>query len=144
MKWIVAVRWSLDSSMLPISGQPTAHMGQLDAGGSVAHFQVAMKSSIVRGDPSDHLRLGLRVTLTSRLEPLTTTPPLAGVGTATARSGMYLPSDVMATKPRITGRIASMAESREVEAHRSRVVGAPSSPITTVPVGTVLAGSFGA
>src|ERR1700690_2386630 len=95
--------------MLPVSGQPIAHSGQAVPCGPVAHFQVAVKSSIVRGVPSDHLRFGLRVTLTSRGAPLTTTPPLAGVCTVVARPGMYLPSDVIATKPRIAGRSASMA-----------------------------------
>jgi len=65
---------------------------------------------MVSGVPSDHLRLGLRVTLTLNVEPLITTPPLSGVGTLVARSGMYLPSEVMATKPRMAGCIASTAE----------------------------------
>ena len=68
---------------------------------------MALKSFIVSAVPSDHCRPGRRVTATVKVLPLITTPPFSIVGIEAARSGMYLPSEVIVIRPRRAGVIAS-------------------------------------
>ncbi len=61
--------------------------------GSSTHSWAYLKSSHVRGSPSDHLRplRSFHVTvIPSPPVPGTFTPPLSSVGTSVARSGAYL------------------------------------------------------
>src|SRR3954469_4696258 len=68
--------------------------------GSRVHSHAYLKSSHVRGSPSDHFRSGLSVHVTviaSPLSPGALTPPFATVGTSVARSGPYRKSFVKTT-----------------------------------------------
>src|SRR4051794_35039742 len=94
--------------MLSISGQPTVQLLQPLWPLSVAHCHVALKSFIVSGLPSDHFRPGRMLTSTVNVLPSgAMVTPFPTVGSDAARSGMYLPSDVIVARPRRAGVIAS-------------------------------------